>query len=1027
MSRTRYLLAGAAIFCGSATAAQAMAQVRQFDVAPQPASTGIPLFARQAGIQILVSGTIADGVSVNRVKGVMDIAAALRALLAGTDLVPVMSGTKVVLRQRGALDRKIASVPAGVQSAPIAQSGTEPVQIPAAEDSADEEQDIVVTGIRNSLERAADVKRTSVQVVDSIVATDIGKLPDPTVASALQRVPGIQVQNDRNNELSSVRIRGLTDILTMVNGREVFTSTGRGFDLQDVPAEALARIDAFKSQAADQIEGGVAGAIDLKLNRPFSFRDTTVVLSARNNYGVAVDSSNPQFGALATTRFDTGIGEIGVLANATYSHADTIRSASNMTDRRSSGSAPLNSPGYLIPQVIQNMPDVGAVTRWQANGAIQWQASPSLQAYAEGLYTYFRTTTGFAGFNPQPFTNGTTMTDVVASDDCFQTRVNAGGTNPTIVNNADGTRSLQPFTVQTLCDIKSARFNNIVVNQNSSSNQVTQRNKMIAGGLNYDQGPARVTLDVAYQTSSAFTENVNAEVGQRVSTLLLETDVDNGPRITLDPAIPPSSANLSLRNSFNQNFTYVDGSLFQTKLDGSYEIGGLLQQLQLGLRFAKREAHQQSVLQTVPVAAIGFGNIGTPSEATARLVSSLPLSSNFLGVIAFAPRINNGSAFLGANPAYLRSEEGRNELRALFKVALRQPDYDPTKEFNADETTYAGYAQANYEIPVGAMTLNGVIGTRVTKTDRTISGFTRSGGVIEPVSATTSDVDLLPNATARLQFPGGFQSRLSWSRTIRRPDFVSLNPAETLTLVGNVFLLNTGSRGNPELRPQKSDSFDATAEYYFRGGYVAVTGFYRSIKDRVVNSATQETIDGLNYLISSPRNVGSVKLKGVETSAQYFFDFLPGALSGLGVQGAFTLVDSEITGSDPLAGYPLLGVSKYNYTAGLLYDKAGLSGRLVYTYRSRYYIEDNSGGVQLRPIDSARVNEVYTPVLLSYARPAGRLDFSVGYDVSKSFRIDVGGTNILRSRTSQYRGQEYLNYVLYGDEATYTIGARVRF
>src|SRR3546814_3335983 len=84
-------------------------------------------------------------------------------------------------------------------------------------------------------------------------------LPDPTVAAALQRVPGIQVQNDRNNELSTVRIRGLTDILTTVNGREVVTTTGRGFDLQDVPAEALARIDAFKSQTADQIEGGVAG------------------------------------------------------------------------------------------------------------------------------------------------------------------------------------------------------------------------------------------------------------------------------------------------------------------------------------------------------------------------------------------------------------------------------------------------------------------------------------------------------------------------------------------------------------------------------------------------------------------------------------------------------------------------------------------------------------------------------------------------------------------------------------------------
>src|SRR3546814_10642541 len=86
-----------------------------------------------------------------------------------------------------------------------------------------------------------------------VCSSDLGKLPDPTVAAALQRVPGIQVQNDRNNELSTVRIRGLTDILTTVNGREVVTTTGRGFDLQDVPAEALARIDAFKDRKSTRL------------------------------------------------------------------------------------------------------------------------------------------------------------------------------------------------------------------------------------------------------------------------------------------------------------------------------------------------------------------------------------------------------------------------------------------------------------------------------------------------------------------------------------------------------------------------------------------------------------------------------------------------------------------------------------------------------------------------------------------------------------------------------------------------------
>src|SRR3546814_2794830 len=110
----------------------------------------------------------------------------------------------------------------------------------------------------------------------------------------------------------------------------------------------------------------------------------------RENYGPRLNRGNPQIGALATDRWDTGIGEIGVLVNSTYSHAANERSNSNMGNRRSSAWSPINQGNYLIPEVSRNMPNVGSVTRWQANAALQWQATPSLQAYVDGLYTYLR-------------------------------------------------------------------------------------------------------------------------------------------------------------------------------------------------------------------------------------------------------------------------------------------------------------------------------------------------------------------------------------------------------------------------------------------------------------------------------------------------------------------------------------------------------------------------------------------------------------------------------------------------------------
>src|SRR3546814_4597968 len=120
---------------------------------------------------------------------------------------------------------------------------------------------------------------------------------------------------------------------------------------------------------ADLIEGGVAGAINLRLNKPFNFKEPTVVVTARGNYGLQTEELNPQFGALATDRWDTGIGEIGALISASWSDADSLRINSNLTDRRNSGAGPLKTPGYFIPNILQNATHASNVKRPQINAA----------------------------------------------------------------------------------------------------------------------------------------------------------------------------------------------------------------------------------------------------------------------------------------------------------------------------------------------------------------------------------------------------------------------------------------------------------------------------------------------------------------------------------------------------------------------------------------------------------------------------------------------------------------------------------
>ena len=448
-------------------------------------------------------------------------------------------------------------------------------------------------------------------------------------------------------------------------------------------------------------------------------------------------------------------------------------------------------------------------------------------------------------------------------------------------------------------------------------------------------------------------------------------------------------------------------------MDAEFDVGGVIDQLQLGLRYADRGATSNQALV----------NRAAPGGDLATLLSSLDLPDDFLVEAPGIPRLNSGAPRLSPNPDYLRSAEGRDRLRAIYGVALGDPAYAPERRFDAKEKTFAGYIQAKYAFDLGGpIVVDGTVGVRPTLTDRQIEGAGIVSGVVTPVLAKTSDVDVLPNASTRIQFGGGLQARFTYSKTIRRPDFGSLNPGLSYVVATNPNVQNSGSAGNPDLRPQKSESYDATLEYYWKTGFVAVAGYYRDITDRVISAPSLEFIDGIGYNITRPRNVGEAKLKGVEISGQTFFDFLPGALSGLGVSGNFTYADFEVGGDDRLAGFPLQGVSKYNFNVGMLYEKYGLSGRLVYTYRSSYYDGDNTGLNVVRPITEEELAAGTMPINLNYVRPGGRLDFGVGYELNDNLRFDVGGTNILGNTYRSYFSPTGFTRDIRWDDTIFTAG-----
>jgi iron complex outermembrane recepter protein len=192
--------------------------------------------------------------------------------------------------------------------------------------------EVIITGTRQALQTSQNIKRNADTLVDSITATDIGAFPDKSVAEALQRVPGITVQrfaaSDDTSHFSAdpsgVIVRGLTQVRSEYNGRDTFSAnSSRGLSWEDIAPELMAGVDTYKNQTAELIEGGIAGSINLRTRLPFDQKGTIVQASVNGNYGDISKKLTPDVSGLVSTRWETGIGDIGILADLAYSKVQT--------------------------------------------------------------------------------------------------------------------------------------------------------------------------------------------------------------------------------------------------------------------------------------------------------------------------------------------------------------------------------------------------------------------------------------------------------------------------------------------------------------------------------------------------------------------------------------------------------------------------------------------------------------------------------------------------------------------------------
>jgi iron complex outermembrane receptor protein len=838
----------------------------------------------------------------------------------------------------------VSHAPAAVSQSPAERPS--PAEAPAGRPEPVRLGDVVVLGVRSSLATAAQVRRDKFEIVDSVVADDIAKHPDFSVTDALQRITGVQIARDRG-EGATVAIRGLTQMETLLNGREVFTAgTGRNLDFADIASEMVSGIDVYKTSSAGHIEGGVGGVIDLRTRRPFDFRGREIVGSVRLIHGDLVKADKAQFSLLASKRWQTAsAGEFGALVNLSHQQR-AWREDQKGTGNPVSRADLVPGQAVVAPNGTSETTSLGNRKRTAGNVVLQWRPSAALEFYAEGSYAEFRTI-----------------------QDSHQINVQASSTF------LAGSPTLFPGTQ----DLKSITWTDAPLSILSFARDTIDRTKQAAVGAIWTGKALTMKADLSHTKSfnklffsGPFFAGTAANFTHDLSTRVPATSVSGTD--LLDPS------NLRYTGIAYRSRPF-DGSLTAARVDADYALdGNFLRTLSAGVRHARRRASNAPGLIFADAAVTGV-------SAADRPAFIMPNPYGFFPGVG-TPSIRD---FIVGKLDSARDAAG---LRDAFGITAPIPmSANPLGLWDIDEETHAAYLAAKFKAT--SLPLDGNAGLRVVRTHESVSGSQSepSTGAVVPIGIASTYTDWLPSLNLRYLLRDGLVLRASASKTITRPNFDQLSPS--LTLVPNPINpeLNQGGAGNPELKPVRADNLDVAVEGYFGPTTsVFLTAFWKKVDGFVTTVSNREFHDGAFYQVSRPHNSTAADIRGVEIGYQQFYDFLPGWLSGFGLQANYTYVDSETPDSTLGAKVPLQNLSRHSVNLIGMYERGNVSARIACNWRDKFL--------------SGIANIVGVGALPIYTRAYGWLDASVRYRFTDRVSLSIEGTNLLRTVRSAYYGVE---------------------
>ena len=762
-------------------------------------------------------------------------------------------------------------------------------------------EEIVVTGIRGSILRANDIKSKSGQVVEALTLENLGEFSDESLADALQRVPGLQIERDESgtggNRLS-IRGIGPQFVVTSINGRIPFSSGSEGandlrsFNVNVIPTEILGGALVYKTPAAENIESGLAGTVDLQTLKPLDIsklRDKNFFVAGKvqTRYDEVGEEQSPRINAIVGSKNEEGtLGGYLAFVSGTderlreqVRHNNhqlrTFRIDNNGDGAFSEADGDTLLEGVRAPNVVIQNPIETETERFGVAGAIQWRPNDNWDVTLDYFNSEFddistrnssRIFLGNSLFrNNRLFDPGSlTIVDdyVVAGSGSDVAEAVAGGQLPQM-------------------QFASQIFDN------------TTENEMVGLNVKWSNGDDLfVDFDFAHSTMDYFQKLASPIVVRARATDLSTVSYDAlgdaqffsvGDNFDIvDIAANNPGGIIQRRNVNNERMSYAENDSIALDVE---KVLNDTWTVKAGVRY-------EDALVDVRSATLDPSLRPVPSGETADTINTLLASSGttnpFLEGVFPDSSHNQWIDFdfdavralnLPGGPQLTAVGTGIFSGNLLDASQIEDSDFllNLGSSFTVEEETLSLYTQFDFDTEIGQKKVSGNFGVRAIRVSTNSLGFGQTS-VVDPDQTLDDLVDadgdgdfndvpdlirltnaptvvddeyweVLPAVNVAIELTDAVKLRLAASRVISRPDYNAIRPSNSLTVANLTAIADdpayvnvepsdlegSGNGGNINLKPYSANQFDATVEWATENnGYVFFSAFYKDVSDYIL-------------------------------------------------------------------------------------------------------------------------------------------------------------------------------------------------